>query len=158
MKNDTLMQLAVTKKPCKPYGVGAFLLSGLLAAGMAWANPIDPVSNPERLSFPDIRMKMSDYDEPFQRDGVLTKPEIFQQIKQGMNANQVVALIGQPLNANTQSQDKQWDYNFKFLMPVSDNHIVCQYKVVFDQNQLLENGYWRRHQCLDIVNGVAKTN
>ena len=151
MKIDTMIHQTVEQGNCartagKMLGMGALLASGLLAAGMAWANPIDPVSNPQRLSYPDIHMLMSDYDEPFQRDGVVIEPARFHQMTQGMSADQVVALIGQPLNANasTKEPDNQWDYN-----------IVCQYKVVFDQDQKLENGYWRRHQCLDIVNGAA---
>lgn len=131
--------------------------SGLLVAGVAWAaNPIDLVSNPEGLAYPEVHMKLPDYDEPFQRNGVMFQPQRLHQLKPGMTAGEVVTLLGRPLNEGTAAQSRYWDYNFTFTMPESEHYIVCQYKVVFDQDNLLEKGFWRRRQCLDIADGGAK--
>jgi len=133
-----------------------FLASSLLAASLAWAaNPIDPVSNPKRLDYPEVHMTLPDYDEPFQRTGIMEQPELFRKVAPGMTSGQVAALLGQPLNGGEATQSRLWDYNFTFRLPRSQNYIVCQYKVVFDQESRVENAYWRRHQCLDIVKGAA---
>ena len=133
--------------------VAAVLLAGTVAAGVAHArsNPTDPVSNPEKLDYSDVNMTIPKYDEPFQRDGVVTRPETFKQITAGMKDSAVQALIGSPLNQTNGSQGVEWNYNFKFLMANSQNYLVCQYKVVFDAEQQVKEAVWRRHQCLDIV-------
>lgn len=134
----------------------ASFISALCVAGAVWANPIDPVSNPKRLDYPEVHMNLSDYDEPFQRNGLISQPEVFKQVVPGMVAEDVVALIGRPLNGGDMAtQDTPWDYNFTFRMRNSEHYIVCQYKVVFDQEHKVERGFWRRHQCLDIVDGTA---
>lgn len=133
-----------------------FLASGLLAASLASAaNPIDPVSNPNRLDYPDVHMSLPDYDEPFQRAGVMAQPELVRKLTRGMSSGQVVALLGLPLKEEEAVESRLWDYNFTFRLPHSQHYIVCQYKVVFDQDSKVEDAYWRRHQCLDIVKGAA---
>ncbi len=129
-------------------------IAALWAAGAAQAaNPIDPVSNPDKLDYPDVQMELPDYDEPFQRDGVMSQPQRFRQIVPGLPAAEVVRLIGRPLEGA--SAGATWDYNFTFRLPRSENYIVCQYKVVFDARQQVKEAAWRRHQCLDIVNGAG---
>lgn len=134
--------------------VAAIAALALWAAGAAQAaNPIDPVSNPGKLDYPDVQMELPDYDEPFQRDGVMSQPQRFRQIVPGLPAAEVVRLIGRPLEGA--SAGATWDYNFTFRLPRSENYIVCQYKVVFDTRQQVKEAAWRRHQCLDIVNGAG---
>lgn len=134
----------------------AVLVSGLFITGLACAaNPVDPVSNPRHLGYPEVKMELPDYDEPFQRDGVMRQPERFKQMVPGITADDVLALIGRPLNESEAAQGGPWQYNFTFQLPGSQNYIVCQYKVLFDQSGVVEGQFWRRHQCLDIVNGAA---
>lgn len=135
------------------------LATGLLAAvGAAHAgdNPVDPVSNPQGLEFPDVEMEIPEYAAPFQRTGrLVTDAELFRQVVPGMPAARVQSLLGKPLNHTSDGLGKEWNYNFTLLMPVSRNHLVCQYKVVFDSQQRVEDAVWRRDQCLDIVNQAA---
>ncbi len=131
----------------------AIATATLWTAGAAQAaNPVDPVSNPGKLTYPDVQMELPDYDEPFQRDGVMTQPQRFRQIVPGVPAPEVVRLIGQPLEGEPGAE--AWHYNFTFQLPRSQNFMVCQYKVVFDGQQQVKEAAWRRHQCLDIVNGA----
>lgn len=133
------------------------MASGLLVAGVSWAaNPVDPVSNPERLAYPEVHMELPDYDEPFQRAGVMSEPQRLRQLTLGMAADQVVTLLGRPLNEEAAAQSRYWDYNFTFKMPRSEHYIVCQYKVILDQERKLEKAFWRRHQCLDIANSAVQ--
>ncbi len=130
--------------------VAIVMLTGLLAIGVTQArsNPVDPISNPNGLEYPSIKMDIPDYDEPFQRDGVMFRTEVFGQIKSGVSGSDVEKLIGKPLN---ESRGSQWHYTFKFVLPQSKNYMVCQYKVVFDSAQKVLETAWRREQCLDIV-------
>ncbi len=140
------------RTPLRRAAAGAAILA-LWAAGAAQAaNPVDPVSNPGKLSYPDVQMELPDYDEPFQRDGIMSQPQRFRQIVPGLPAADVVRLIGRPLESGP--ADGAWNYNFTFRLPRSQNYMVCQYKVVFDAEQRVEEAAWRRHQCLDIVNGA----
>lgn len=133
------------------------LMAGLLAVGAAQArsNPVDPVSNPNRLDYSDVNMRKPQYDEPFQRDGVVSRPQVFLQIGPGMLATDVEGLIGKPIAQSSGSRGDEWDYNFKFVMPQSQNYLVCQYKVILDAAQQVRETVWRRHQCLDIVKTAA---
>lgn len=80
-------------------------------------------------------------------------PKGFRQVQAGLTAQQIQSMLGQPLKQTQGSQGLEWDYNFKFLMPQSQNYLVCQYKVVFegDQAEKVRESVWRRHQCLDLV-------
>jgi len=136
----------------------ALILAGVLATGatVARANPEDPVSNPNTLEYPSVIMDLPDYDEPFQRDGVMSQPELFRTIGPGMSEAQVQDLLGAPLSTREGRRGTEWDYNFTFVLPASQHHMVCQYKVVFDGAQQVTESVWRRHQCLDIVNKAAQ--
>ncbi|NYT25608.1 hypothetical protein H0A73_18575 [Alcaligenaceae bacterium] len=141
--------------------VATAVLAGLFTLGatvQAVANPIDPVSNPNRLNYSDILMDIPDYDEPFRRDGVMSRPQVFTQIAAGMPGAAVANLIGKPLTESAGPRGTEWDYNFKFIMPQSENYMVCQYKVVLDARQQVLEAVWRRRQCLNIVNAAASAS
>ena len=124
------------------------------SAALAWHhNPVDEVSNPQKLEFTDVRVGWPDFKEPFVRDGVVSKPQGFRQVQAGLTAQQIQAMLGQPLKQSQGARGLEWDYNFKFLMPQSENYLVCQYKVVFegDQAEKVRESVWRRRQCLDLV-------
>src|SRR3546814_5516186 len=55
----------------------AILAGGLVVgAAPASANPVDPVSNPDKLKYSDVEMKIPDYDVPFKRDGLVSNPDV----------------------------------------------------------------------------------
>ena len=131
----------------------ALLLALAAAPAVARDNPIDPVSNPNKLDYRDVEARRPDFAPPFLRDGVVSQPARFNELKAGVPAAQVQALLGQPLQEVDGKRGKEWDYNFKFRLPQSQNYLVCQYKVVMDaQAQAVRETVWRRHQCLDLVN------
>src|SRR3546814_17124524 len=88
------------------------------------------------------------------RSGLVSNPDVFKQIVQGVPASEVQTLIGDPLGKTSGSQGPEWNYNFTLLLPRSENYMVCQYKVVFDGKEQVKETVWRRRQCLDIVNGT----
>lgn len=139
------------------------LMLGLIVAAisvvvpaLAAGNVADEKSNPEKLPFQDIEMRAQDFAAPYKRDGVFEKPQLLQPIQAGVATSEVTALLGQPEHVAPSSNGVDWDYNVKLPLPHSKNTLVCQYKVVVDskQEQVVET-VWRRHQCLDIVNGAS---
>jgi len=134
------------------FALAAVLAAALLAGCAAGhRNPVDPVSNAGKLDFSDVLARRPDFREPFLRDGVVTQPERFRAIKPGLPQAQVQAALGQPLSQRNGPGGTEWDYDFKFRMPQSGNHIVCQYKVLFDDGQAVRDAVWRRQQCLDLA-------
>lgn len=139
--------------------ISRFALSIAAAAALSAAGvhaaPVDPVSNPDKLKYSDVEMDTPDYDVPFKRDGAVFDPATLRKIQPGLPAAQVEQLLGQPLPETDNSKGAPWRYNIKMHMPASENYLVCQYKIVFDDQDRVKEGVWRRHQCQDIVNGIA---
>ena len=71
--------------------------------------------------------------------------------EESQRPGQVQALLGAPLTQASGSRGQEWDYNLKFRLPQSDNYLVCQYKVVFDEQQSVRESVWRRRQCQDLA-------
>lgn len=122
-----------------------------LPAG-AYNNPVDPVSNPHKLPYSDVEVRYSDLKAPFVRDGELEQPlKLSQAVKPGVAQAQVQSLLGQPLKQSSGPRGQEWDYNLKFRVPQSDNYLVCQFKVVFNEQQQVRESVWRRRQCQDLA-------
>jgi len=135
------------------------MLAGLLLAGCATAhhNPVDGTSNPDKLAYRDVEARRPDFKEPFLRDGVVSEPARFSELSAGTPVARVQELLGEPLQKGSGSRGPEWDYNFKFRLPQSQNYLVCQYKVVFDgQGQTVRETVWRRQQCLNLVTQGAR--
>lgn len=126
-----------------------------VTAACAHAAPADPGSNPEKLQYSDVRMKTPDYAVPFKRDGALSEPSVLKQVAPGLPAADVTRILGRPLAQAAGSRGPEWDYNLTLRMSASENYLMCQYKVVFDEAQRVKDTVWRRHQCQDIVEGSA---
>ena len=140
-------------------GAATLLLSGLVASGAGPAiaqdhhNPVDQISNPEALNYPDVELGVSDLTERFQRDGPVQVQQFFSAIRLGMAQADIRSLLGEPLWQG-RSAAREWNYNFTFQMPDSANYLVCQYKVVFGANELVSETVWRRRQCQELANGT----
>src|SRR3546814_19893065 len=68
----------------------AILAGGLVVgAAPASANPVDPVSNADKLKYSDVEMKLPNYDVSFKRDGLVTTPDVFPLIVKVMPASDV---------------------------------------------------------------------
>lgn len=139
--------------------LSALVLAASMASTAALAQvrsaPYDKVSNPEDLSYWDVDARRPDFAEPFLRDGVVAQPQRFREVTAGLPAGQVQAMLGQPLEETNGKRGVEWNYNFKFRMPDSENYLVCQYKVVYDDaTETVSETVWRRRQCLNLVNGT----
>ena len=114
-------------------------------------NPVDPVSNPNKLEYTNVEVPYSALSPKFVRDGELDSKRLSEAIKPGVAQAQVQALLGQPLKQSTGPRGQEWDYNLKFRVPRSNDYLVCQYKVVFNEQQAVRESVWRRRQCQDLA-------
>ena len=114
-------------------------------------NPVDSVSNPTALDYTNVEIAPRDMDRPFVRDGIVIEPQLFTRITRGLEQAKVQAALGVPLR----QQGQEWDYNFKLKMRQSENFLVCQYKVVYDENHLVHETVWRRQQCQQLANSKS---
>lgn len=136
-----------------------FVAAAVLAAGIGFSasavannNPVDRVSNPDALDYSDVHISPQDMKAPFVRDGVIVEPQHFATIKPGLALPQVHTMLGEPSRKHG-AHGREWDYNFKFRLPQSQNFLVCQYKVEFDSQQFVLNTTWRRRQCQQLADG-----
>jgi len=120
---------------------------GVSGAAYGQHNPIDEVSNAGALNYTNVTIAPRDMKEPFVRDGVVAEPQRFAAIVPGLEKAQVQALLGEPLR----QQGREWDYNFQLKMEQSENFLVCQYKVVFDDQQRVRETIWRLRQCQQLA-------
>ncbi len=127
-------------------------LLAFLAVGsppvLAQRNPVDPVSNPKSLDYTDIGVLPKEMNPPFVRRGQIIEPDQLDGIKIGATREVVRATLGEPVRVDGKAS---WDYDVQFKMPESENYLVCQYKVVFDSDELVRETVWRRRQCMDLA-------
>lgn len=149
MKRHNIPSSAAVRRLIMALSFGLLVATG---AVQAYENPVDSITNTQALGFPDVDMEVEDYDAPFQRTGPLvTDTRLFEKIVPGLPASEVKSLFGEPLAKTDGTAGKAWDYNFTLALPVSNNRIVCQYKVVFDDSQQVEEAVWRRRQCARLI-------
>lgn len=132
----------------------ALLTAGLESAALAIGgeNPVDKQSNPKAVDFPNAGIAARNMHAPFVRDGVVRDPALFATIRPGLTREQIRSMLGEPLRKRGRG-GKAWEYNFQFRLPRSQNFLVCQYKLLFDKQQLVSGAVWRRRQCEQIVTG-----
>lgn len=121
-----------------------FLMS---TQGAAQYNPIDEESNPTAYNYRDVEIAPPDMNETFVRDGATIDPDLIFSVTPGLDHAIVQAKLGPPVRR----QKNEWDYNFRFKMPDSENFLICQYKIIFDGNMLVRKTVWRRRQCQQLA-------
>ncbi|MDU4255775.1 MULTISPECIES: outer membrane protein assembly factor BamE [Pseudomonas] len=129
--------------------------AGVAASSLSQSNPVDKLSNPNALDFVDVYVDNPDFNATFARDGVVSEPQRFQAVRPGVAQKQIQSALGIPLKQQKGPRGIEWDYNFKLWMASSESFLVCQYKVVFNEQQLVREAVWRRQQCRQLVNGQA---
>lgn len=130
-------------------GASVLLLATAFAstAQAGHRNPIDQQSNPQAKDFTDKHIAPSELARPFERDAVVTDPKIFANVTIGQAKDDVSAILGEALT----QKKREWDYQFKFMLPNSENYLICQYKVRFDRDNLVKSTAWRRRQCENLA-------
>lgn len=127
-------------------------ISGSAAAAAGQSHPVDRVSNANALDYADVEVTPKEMSPTFVRQGLVVEPQRLKSIKPGLSQAEVRSLLGDPLSRD-RSRGQEWAYDIKLKIPQSQNYLVCQYKVVFDGNQLVRDTVWRRRQCEQIAEG-----
>lgn len=126
------------------------LMAGTLSAGAAFAGMLN-MQTPN-MRFESASPALTALDENFVRHGKPVTVSLVNQIALGATQDQVTALLGEPVRVLNKGRSAVWDYNLKFTT-AEDGDIVCQYKVLFDNTEKVDETVWRRPQCREIMLG-----
>lgn len=108
-------------------------------------NRVDPAAG-----FTSVDREYQGMDDRYVRYGVNRSHRQIQNVAAGQSKRQVVSALGQPISAD---QTGAWNYEVNLPLTKADD-LVCQLKISFDENELVNGAIWRRQQCADIA--VAK--
>jgi len=88
---------------------------------------------------------------PMHKGGTFPNLANLREMRAGLNKPQVSDLIGYPHFSEGLWGVREWNYVFNFHTPGSDEVTVCQYKVLFDRDQLARSFYWKPESCADVL-------
>jgi outer membrane protein OmpA-like peptidoglycan-associated protein len=104
---------------------------GSRAGELAWPSPQDVIA--------------------LHRGGSYPAPAQLRQIQPGMNKRQIIGLIGAPHFNEGLFKVREWDYLFNLRAHHGGATTVCQYKILFDEQQLARSFYWRPESCAALL-------
>jgi len=107
-------------------------------------NIVDPNRGFSRASRAYAQM-----DPRYIRVGNLRSAAQVRSVEVGESKQELVGTIGQPVLAYG---DGSWEFHLALPLTQGDT-LVCQYRVYFDANELVESTVWRRPQCANLVIG-----
>lgn len=93
---------------------------------------------------------------PLHDGGTWPTPDRLRQIHSGLTKNQIKALIGPPHFSEGVWAVHEWNYLFHLRDPQTGSVHVCQYKVLFDTDQLARSFYWKPESCASFLQQPAK--
>lgn len=99
----------------------------------------DESGNAQEIIFPDI-------DKATQPEGIFPNLENLGKIAAGVTKDDLYYLLSVPHFREIHGA-KEWDYIMKFRQPDASVKI-CQYKVLFDKNNIARNFYWKPANCM----------
>lgn len=88
---------------------------------------------------------------PMHKGGTFPNLANLRQMRAGLNKQQVSDLIGYPHFNEGIWGVREWNYVFNFRKTGSDEVVLCQYKVLFDENKLARSFYWKPEACADLL-------
>jgi OmpA-OmpF porin, OOP family len=92
---------------------------------------------------------------PMHKGGTFPNLANLRQVRVGLNKQQVSDLIGYPHFSEGIWGVREWNYVFNFRKAGSDEIVVCQYKVLFDEDKLARSFYWKPEACADLLREQA---
>ncbi|HEM7189327.1 TPA: outer membrane protein assembly factor BamE [Providencia rettgeri] len=120
--------------------ISAAVLS--LSASVAIAQVNNTSVNTD-LSYSNVTTELQQLDSPFLREGINIQVSNIHRVRPGLSVAEVSGLLGTPV----ERKSHEWDYNLNLQLEDGRNLLVCQYKVVFDENGIVTETAWRRQQC-----------
>jgi len=142
-------ELAVEKKmnmssPAIAFGITGMVLAmtlvGCVSPPTDYRTPVSEAGD----GFPSLASNWYD-------GGQFVNPESILRVRKGQTKDQVRQLLGSPHFSEGFFGVREWDYVFNLYTGEGDDYCTCQYKVVYDENMVLESTHWRRECCEKLV-------
>ena len=128
------------------------ILIPMLPATVAFADAVTELNVLQSdAAFPSVTRAFTQMDATFARRNFLRTVAQVNQVQIGISKDGLVSAVGQPVSAYS---DGSWNFDLSFRLP-QNNRIICQYRVFFDDQDLVSGTIWRRPQCVDIINSVG---
>jgi OOP family OmpA-OmpF porin len=129
------------------------LLGGCVAATLAACG-----TNPSHV---DANGKSSDpvfpaIEDASRTEGSYVNVQNLRKVVPGLTKPQLYELIGLPHFSEAMFNVREWDYIFKFPQPGTQDPMVCQYKVMFDDNKVAQSYLFLPQSCAQVLNIKAE--
>ncbi len=125
--------------------IGRFICVGALSLSLVG---VSTVYAAETLIYHDVEGTVADLGAEFLRKGGDMDLRNLEAVEAGVTSEFVNSAIGTPYYLYTLPKGEQWDYNINVPFTRDDeNYLVCQYKVVFSPQKVVEETHWRRAIC-----------
>ncbi|OOG10559.1 outer membrane protein assembly factor BamE [Pseudomonas sp. C9] len=85
-------------------------------------------------------------------EGSYVSVENLRKVVPGLTKPQLYELIGLPHFSEAMFNVREWDYLFKFPRPGTREPMVCQYKVMFDDNNVAQSYLFLPPSCAQVLN------
>ncbi|MEJ8846699.1 outer membrane protein assembly factor BamE [Variovorax rhizosphaerae] len=123
----------------------ALLLQGCATSHVSRGVAADGRSAAE-LKFPDAQ-------QAWRKGGTWPNTTNLRQVQPGMTKDQIIDLVGTPHFNEGLFNVVEWDFVFNFRSTGSP--VTCQYKVLFDKDDLAGSTYWLPANCADMMDADA---
>jgi OOP family OmpA-OmpF porin len=115
------------------------VLGGLLCACSA--------AHLERSVFPDPK-------HAWLRSGTFPNPDNLRHVAPGVTKDQLYDLLGRPHFGEGFVAVREWNYLFNFRTGHGDEYVTCQYRVVFDGQQVARQFFWKPTGCASQIDAT----
>lgn len=92
---------------------------------------------------------------PMHKGGTWPALASLRRIQPGMNKHQLIDLIGPPHFHEGFWDVHEWNYLFHLRRVGSDEAQACQYKILFDHDELARSFYWKPASCAALLEAPA---
>jgi OmpA-OmpF porin, OOP family len=139
-----MKQISISK------AVTSVLAASLLTIGLAACNVSHGIAK-DGSGAPQLVWPAPDDVTPIHHGGTFPDPATVRAVQAGMNKHQIAMLIGYPHFEEGVWGVREWNYVFNFRDATTHQVTVCQYKILFDHDNLARSFYWKPDGCLPDV-------
>lgn len=104
--------------------------------------------------FDNVTVDPTNMPAGYVRTGRAATMESLAKIEPGLTRTEIRSVLGEPDEVQS---DGWWFYVINLPLADGRNHLVCQYRISFDQNGRVMANDWRRPQCRDRFNTLQQT-
>lgn len=116
-----------------------FILSGC-STKVSKSIPKDGIMTADQVTFPDP-------NKAWINAPTYPNLENLNKISQGMSKDAIMALIGHPHFSEGLFGAKEWDYLFNLKKNQNGTDKICQFKVIFDKNNIAKSFFYKPENC-----------